>query len=141
MSLPESFKAVVSSTLTGVESPEEVLSQLEKMGIDWHVTEEGTLMIKYWQVGAENFVSPEHAASIRLKGESCEPGAELDWVSKNLDRLRQQYGGQWIAVYNCDVVASATDLPQLMLEIKEYDKPFTTFIPAEPIIWTFTYAH
>jgi len=141
MNLPESFKAIISATLTGVESPEEVLSQLEKMGIEWHVTEQGTLMIKYWQVGAENFVSPEHAACIRIKGETCEPRAELDWVSANLDQLRQQYRGQWIAVYNCDVVASATDLPQLMLQIKEYDKPFATFIPAEPIIWTFTYAH
>lgn len=135
------IKSIISSTLTGGGSPEETLSHLAKMGIEWYVTEEGTLMIKYWRVGAENFVEPEHAAVIRSSADAPEPIAALDWLGQHLDELRQQYGGQWIAVYSNQVIASATEIPRLMSQIEEYANPFVTFIPAEPTIWNFTYAH
>jgi hypothetical protein len=28
-----------------------------------------------------------------------------------------------------------------MNQISEYDRPLITFIPAEPVVWTFTYAN
>lgn len=126
--------------LTSGKSPEEVLSLLGKYGIEWHVTEEGTLMIKYWQVGAEDFVPIEHAAIIRASSPSPEQSDKLDWLSKNMQNIRSEYGGQWVAVYDDRIVASAQLLPELMNQILEYDRPLITFIPAEPVVWTFTYA-
>ena len=137
----ETFRTVISSKLTGLGSPEEMLEDLDKMGIEWYITEEGTLMIRYWQVGAENFISPEQAGVIRSSATAPEKNDELDWLGKHIDDLRQQYGGQWIAIYNEEVVASAPELPQLIRQTEGYDKLFLTFIPAEPVVWTFTYAH
>ena len=51
-------------------------------------------MIKYWQIGAEDFVSPEQAAIIRSDRPSPEQGDELDWLSKNLANVCGPYSGQ-----------------------------------------------
>lgn len=135
----EALRNIIVSTSTGAKSPEEVLESLTKFGIDWHVTEEGTLMIRYWQIGAE-FVSPEKAALIRSTRRSPEQSDELDWLSKNLQSIRLKYAGQWIAICSNRIVAAATDLPNLMNQIIQFDRPFITFIPADQIVWTFTYA-
>lgn len=66
---------------------------------------------------------------------------KLDWLSRNLQNIREQYGGQWIAIYNNEIAAAAVSLPDLMTQITELDKPFITFIPTEPVLWTFTYAN
>jgi len=125
---------------SGTKSPKEFLETLDKIGIEWYVTEKGTLMIKYWQIGAEDFVPSEQAAIIRSDRPSPEQGDELDWLSKNLPNARGRYGGQWIAVYNNEIVAAAPDLPDLIRQIGGFDRPLITFIPAEPVVWTFTYA-
>jgi len=125
---------------SGKKSPGESLETLDKIGIEWYVTEEGTLMIKYWQIGAEDFVPSEQAAIIRSDRPSPEQGDELDWLSKNLPNVRGRYGGQWVAVYNNEIVAAAPDLPDLIRQIGGFDRPLITFIPAEPVVWTFTYA-
>lgn len=125
---------------SGTKSPKEFLETLDKIGIEWYVTEKGTLMIKYWQIGAEDFVPFEQAAIIRSDRPSPEQGDELDWLSKNLPNVRGRYGGQWIAVYNNEIVAAAPDLPDLIRQIGGFDRPLITFIPAEPVVWTFTYA-
>ena len=125
---------------SGTKSPEEFLEALDKIGIEWYVTEKGTLMIKYWQVGAEDFVPSEQAAVIRSDRPSPDQGDELDWLSKNLPNVRGRYGGQWVAVYNNEIIAAAHDLPDLIRQIGGFDRPLITFIPAEPVVWTFTYA-
>jgi len=132
--------ATIASTSTGARSPEEVLEALTKFGIDWYITEEGNLMIRYWQIGAQGFVSPEKAAEIRLTRRSPEQGDELDWLGRNLESIRSRYASQWVAIYENRIVAAAADLPSLMNQITQFDKPFVTFIPADQIVWTFTYA-
>jgi len=135
------LKPFFESVTTGAKCPEEILRTLSKYGIDWYVTEKGTLMIRYWQIGAEGFVSPERAAMIRSTKESPGQADELDWLSKNLQNVRSEFGNNWIAVCNNAVVAAAPNLPDLMNRVTGLDRPLVTFIPAEPVVWTFTYAH
>lgn len=125
---------------SGTKSPEEFLETLDKFEIEWHVTEKGTLMIKYWQIGAEDFVPPEQAAVIRFDRPSPEHGDELDWLSKNLPNVRGRYSGQWVAVYINEIVAAAPVLSDLIRQIGGFDRPLITFIPVDPVVWTFTYA-
>lgn len=135
------FKSVVS---TGAKSPEEalnVLKRLDTMGIESFVTETGDSLIRYWTIGAQGFVNPEHAAVIRSKRPSPEGTDKLDWLSKNLTLIRSQYGGQWVAIYGNEMVAAAPNLPDLMNQVTEFDRPLITFIPSEPVVWTFTYAN
>ena len=136
----DDLKGLIKSISTSTEAPEEVLESLQGMGIESYVTEEGDLMIRYWQVGAESFFPPEQAAIIRTKRPSPENSDKLDWLSKNLQRICAEYVGQWIAIINNEVVASASTLPDLMNQITNYETPFITFIPSEPIVWNFTYA-
>lgn len=133
------LKTFLTQVSTGAKSPEEILEALGKYGIEWYLTEEGTLMIRYWQVGAEGFVFPEKAGVIRSRTSSPGQGNELDWLSKNLQRVREQYGGEWIAVYDDRIVAADRNLSDLMNQISEFDKPLITFIPLEPTVWAFTY--
>ncbi len=135
----EELKVFFTPVSTGAKSPEEILETLGKYGIEWHLTEEGTLMIRYWQVVAEGFVSPEKAAAIRSMASSPGQGNELDWLSKNLQRVREEYGGQWVAVYDDRIVATDRNLSELMNQIGEFERPLITFIPLEPTVWTFTY--
>jgi hypothetical protein len=140
-SLPVDLLPIIDSVTTGAKSPEEILDTLEKYGIEWYLSEGGTLMIKYWQVGAEGFVTPEKAAIIMSTRQSPDQADELDWLSKNLQSIRDQFAGQWVAVHGNAVVAGAPDLSDLMNQITEYNRPFITFIPADPVLWTFTYAN
>ncbi len=136
-----SFEPVITLGTTGAKSPGEILETLDKMRLEWYVTEGGSLMIKYWQTIAENFVPPEHAAIIRSSRQSSEQGDELDWLSKNLQNIREKYGGQWVAIDNNEIVASTPDLSELLNKITAFDRPFITFIPVDPVVWTFTYAY
>lgn len=136
----DAFRDIVASTSTGAKSPQEVLEALTKFGIDWYVTEEGNLLIRYWQIGAEGLFSPEQAAEIRLTRQSPEQIYELDWLSRNLESIRQEYASQWVAIYENRIVAASSDLPNLMNQINQFDKPFVTFIPSDQIVWTFAYA-
>ena len=134
------FKSVIESISIEAQSPTELLSALDRIGIESYVTEEGHLMIRYWQIGAEDFVPPEQASIIRTSRHLPDQGDNMDWLSKNLQTIRQEYAGKWVAVYNERIVASSSTLPDLMNQIEEYDRPLITLIPAEPVIWTFTYA-
>jgi hypothetical protein len=130
------FRAVVTSA----KSPEEMLSDFDKYGIEWHVTEKGALWYKCWQVGSENFVPKETALKIRSSRSTPEEGQEMDWLARNLDTLRVDYGGKWVAVSGEKIVAAAQTLPELMDQLGEGQKPLITFIPQEPVVWSFTYA-
>lgn len=138
------FKSVIESMSIEAQSPTELLPALDRLGIESYVTEKGHLMTRYWQIGAKDFVPPEQAsiirASIRVSRSLPDQGDNMDWLSKNLQTIRQEYGGKWVAVYNERIVASSSTLPDLMNQIEEYDRPLITLIPAEPVIWTFTYA-
>lgn len=137
----ESVKSILDSIPTSGMPYEEVLRTLDKIGIEWQVTEEGDLLVRCWQVGAEGFVYREEAAVIRSSRPSPKQGEELDWLSRNLQEVRERYGGQWVAISGNEIAAAAPNLPDLMSQITELDRPFITFIPSGPVIWTFTYAN
>ncbi|MCX5885969.1 MAG: DUF5678 domain-containing protein [Proteobacteria bacterium] len=134
------LKSVIESISIEAQSPTELLSALDRLGIESYVTEEGHLMIRYWQIGAEDFVPPEQASIIRTSRHLPDQGDNMDWLSKNLHTIRREYSGKWVAVYNERIVAAASNLPDLMNQIAEYGRPLITFIPIEPVVWTFTYA-
>ena len=130
----------INSAYTGAKSPEEVLETLDRLGYETSVTKEGDLWVKSWQIIAEGFVSPGQAAVIRSNRPSLKRVDELDWLSKNLQNIRGRYSNQWVAVYSNEIVAAASNLPDFMSQIGGFDRPLITFIPAEPVVWNFTYA-
>jgi predicted mannosyl-3-phosphoglycerate phosphatase (HAD superfamily) len=133
-------RANLEAILTSARSPEETLEILDKIGLEPFVTEEGDSLVRVWTIAAEDFIPREEAAIIRTKRGALEKSDSLDWLSKNLPAIRGQYAGEWIAVYEGEVIDHATALPELLGRISEFDKPLVTFIPAEPVTWTFTYA-
>ncbi len=60
---------IIADAVTSGLSPEETLRLLDSFGIDWHITGEGTLMYRMWQVGAEGFVSPEQVGRLQVNRE------------------------------------------------------------------------
>ncbi len=59
----------------------------------------------------------------------------LDWLSRNLERLCDQYSNKWIAIRDEKVIASSQTVSELIQETKGIECPFITFLPSEPIIW------
>jgi hypothetical protein len=135
-------KEIIESVVTSGLPPEEVVKQLDSYGIEWYVTEEGDLMLRYWQVGAEDFVPTEHVARIREGRTAPQEATSLEWVSRNLADLRARFAGQWIGIANGEVVASAASLPELLARLRAggVEKPLITEIPAGPIVWHTAYA-
>lgn len=130
----------IQSVVTGGLPTEDILRQLDSWGVDWYVTEGGDLMMKYWQVGAENFVPPEHVATIRAGRAVPNETRALEWVSRHLAELRQLFGGRWVAVVGNAVAASAPTLPQLLQQVQELgiERPFVTEIPTGQVTWNMT---
>lgn len=137
----EVLKKYIKSTRTSAKSPQEAIESLTKAGIEWHVTREGTLWYKIWHIGAEDFATPEQVAIIQETQQPPEQRDELDWLSENLHSIRQDYANQWIAICSNEIIASATDLPDLLTQIAQIDKPFITFIPEGQFVWNFTYVN
>ena len=142
LSLGGPTKEFIESVMTSSLSPERILEQLDRYGIEWYLTEQSDLMIKYWQVGAEDFLPVEHAARIREGRAVPREASELEWLSKHLGDLRVRYGGQWVAVVDNEVVAASGSLADLMQQVRDLDidRPFVTEIPARPLIWATAYA-
>lgn len=135
-------KEIIDSIVTSSLPPEEMLARLNSFWIDWYLTEKGDLMIKYWQVGAKDFVPTEHVARIR-EGQPVPPEAGmLEWLSAHLRELETSYAGQWIAAANNQVVAASDSLSALLEQLSDLGvkSPFVTQIPAGPAIWPTAYA-
>ena len=134
-------KEIRDAIVTDGFSPEEILQRLDSWEVEWHLTERGDLMIRYWQVAAEDFVPVEHVGRIQEGRESPRAMNELEWLSENLPSLTSTYPGQWIAIVDGEVIASATTLPGLLEKAHDIgaQTPFITEIPAEPIIWSTAY--
>ena len=67
----------------------------------------------------------------------------LEWVAAHLGELQRDHAGQWIAVDQNRVAASAASLGELMsmLEAVRANEPFITQIPTGPIVWKTAYGH
>lgn len=138
--LSEGYSRDISTLIAGAGTKAEVLDMLDKFGIEWHVSNEGDLIVKMWKVAAENFVPKEQVGIIMSrKAAPCPQETELEWLSRNLDTLKRDYSGQWIAICDGAVVSAAPDLPVLMQNLRGYDNPFITQIPGEPVVWKLTY--
>lgn len=134
-------KEIIESISTGSRSPEEILARFDEYAIPWHITNEGDLMIKYWQVAAEDFVPREQVARIRQDRPAPAEVDALEWLSRHMERLKTRYGGQWVAIAGDQVFASSPTVQGLMEALQEagVEGPFITQIPAEPIVWRSTY--
>ncbi|MFQ5914132.1 MAG: DUF5678 domain-containing protein [Nitrospinota bacterium] len=137
----ESSKEIVESFLTSGFSPEETLKQLDSLGIEWFLTQQGDLMIKCWQVGTSDFVSPGEVTNLQGDESTLSEADALDWLSANLEDLMTNYAGQWIAIIEDKVVAYSRDLADLMKKIRESGvrNPLITQIPEGPIVWETAY--
>ena len=137
LSLGDSTKTIIESIVTSGLPFGDILQQLTSFGIEWYVTEQGDLMLRYWQVGAEQLVPPDHVARIRASQSVPTAAEALEWFSTNLDGLRAQYAGKWLAIVGQKVIASASDLPTLLSQTAQLEgmTPFVTQIPEEPIVW------
>lgn len=134
-------KGIIQSAVTSGNTAEEAVRQLDSYGIDWYLSDSGDLMVKYWQVGAEGFVPPEHVARIQAGRSRPNEAEALDWVSSHLGELRQRFGGRWIAVVGSGVVATAATLSQLLQQVRDLgiERPFVTEIPAGQVTWNMTF--
>lgn len=134
-------KKILESGVTSGLSAEEILKQLDSYGIDWYVTEKGDLMIRYWQLGAEDCLPIERTARIRENQTTPREASALEWLSRHLREIRTQYTNRWIAIVDDQVVVDAGDLTSLLQRIEDarIESPFVTFIPGEPIIWATAY--
>ena len=135
-------KEIVESVVTSSLPPEELLERLDSYGVEWYLTEEGDLMIRYWQVGAEDSLPPEHIGRIQEGRTVPREASMLEWLSRHLHDLRTRYAGQWIAVGEDQVVAASSNLADLLQQVRDsgIEHPFITEIPAGPVIWTTAYA-
>ena len=64
----------------------------------------------------------------------CDPEREAAWVDRNRDVLRKEFGDNFIAVLNCEVIADAptsAELGEKLQAIKPSLPPFTVCL-AEP---------
>ncbi len=141
-SVVTSIKGFIDSVVTSGLSPQEMLQRLDSYGVEWYVTEQGDMLVRSWQVGAEGFVAPEQVGRIGMGRPIPLEANALEWVSRNLEELRRGHGGQWIAVVGNEVVASAASLPGLLDQCSAAGimKPFVTQIPANPVVWITAYA-
>ena len=136
-----STKSIIESIVTSGLPPGEILNRLDSYGIEWYLTEKGGLFLRYWQIGAEDFVPPEQIGEIRDNQNIPHEAAALEWLSNQLSAIRARYINRWIAIDNEKVVADADNLPTLLEKIDDasIETPFITFIPGDPIIWDTAY--
>jgi hypothetical protein len=136
-------KLIIESIATSGLPPEEVLRRLNSYGIDWYLTEKGDLLIRYWQIGAEDFVPPERIAEIRETQAVPRDANALEWLSTHLAELKGQFSDRWVAIIKNQVVSHAESLPALMEKIHDaqINDPFITFIPGQPIVWATAYGN
>lgn len=134
-------KKILESIVTSGLPPEEILKRLDSYGIQWYVTEKSDLMIRYWQIGTEDFVPVERIARIRESQTVPAEASALEWLSGHLREVKADYADRWIAIIDNEVVADAESLPALLQKVHDarIENPFVTFIPAEPIIWSTAY--
>ena len=133
---------ILESTVTSGRPRQEILQQLDSIGVEWYVTDQGSLWVRSWQVAAKDFIPIESVAEVR-QGHTIPNDADaLEWVSANLEHLTREYAGNWIAVSNNSVAAASTTLQELLclIEAQSIHDPFLTQVPKGPITWNMAYA-
>ena len=134
---------ILDFAVTSGRPPEEIFRQLDLYGIHWYVTDQGDLLIRSWQVAAEEFVPAEKVAEVRQSQTVPNDADALEWVSTNLEQLTSEYAGSWIAVSNNAVAAASINLHELLsrIQAQSIQNPIITRVPEAPIIWETAYAN
>ena len=134
---------ILDFAVTSGRPPEEIFRQLDLYGIHWYVTDQGDLLIRSWQVAAEEFVPAEKVAEVRQSQTIPNDADALEWVSTNLEQLTSEYAGSWIAVSNNAVAAASINLQELLsrIQAQSIQNPLITRVPEAPIIWETAYAN
>ena len=134
---------ILDFAVTSGRPPEEIFRQLDLYGIHWYVTDQGDLLIRSWQVAAEEFVPAEKVAEVRQSQTIPNDADALEWVSTNLEQLTSEYAGSWIAVSNNAVAAASINLHELLsrIQAQSIQNPLITRVPEAPIIWETAYAN
>ena len=134
---------ILDFAVTSGRPPEEIFRQLDLYGIHWYVTDQGDLLIRSWQVAAEEFVPAEKVAEVRQSQTVPNDADALEWVSTNLEQLTSEYAGSWIAVSNNAVAAASINLHELLsrIQAQSIQNPLITRVPEAPIIWETAYAN
>ena len=134
---------ILDFAVTSGRPPEEIFRQLDLYGIHWYVTDQGDLLIRSWQVAAEEFVPAEKVAEVRQSQTVPNDADALEWVSTNLEQLTSEYAGSWIAVSNNAVAAASINLQELLsrIQAQSIQNPLITRVPEAPIIWETAYAN
>jgi len=94
-----------------------------------------------WQETVERPITPEIVAEIPISELEPEPVDDLDWLIANMQELVQQYAGQWVAIAQGQVVASASTVPELkeVIETTGIERPLVTFISEQEPNWNMAY--
>jgi len=136
-------KTIIQSLIADGRSPEQILESLNSYGIDWYVTERGDLLIKYWQIAAEEFVPKQQVATIRENQTVPRESQSLEWLSSHLADIKREYINRWVAIKDQTIIAAAENLTDLLQLVQDshLENPFVTFIPGEPVVWTTAYGN
>lgn len=94
-----------------------------------------------WQDTVETPITAEIVAEIPISELEPEPVDDLDWLTANMQELVQQYAGQWVAIAQGQVVASALTVPELeeAIETTGIERPLVTFISEQEPNWNMAY--
>jgi len=99
------------------------------------------LFRSYWQGKVESAVTPWRITETPISEREPEPVDDLDWLISNIAELRHQYAGQWIAIAQGQIVASASTVPELegAIETRGIERPLVTFISEQEPVWNMAY--
>jgi hypothetical protein len=69
----------------------------------------------------------------QLTDELLASEADYLWINENMDALLEKYLNQWIAVKNSRVIASDSDLDELISKLPDPNHTCVEFITDEPL--------
>lgn len=107
-----------------------------------YVLDSRPLLLRFvWQETVETPITPEIVTEIPTTELEPEPVDDLDWLISNMPELRHQYAGQWVAIAQGQVVASAPTIPKLeeAIETTGIERPLVTFISEQEPVWNMAY--
>jgi hypothetical protein len=52
----------------------------------------------------------------------------IKWFQDNYDALKQKYGGEYVAIYNSELVGHHTDSQELIRSLRDVYDDLTTFV-------------
>lgn len=122
-----------------VDTSKELLQKRAEESGEYIVDPMPLLLRLVWQKPIETAITPE--TEIPPGELEPEPVDDLDWLIANMRELVHQYAGQWVAIAQGQVVASALTVPELkeVIETTGIERPLVTFISEQEPNWNMAY--